>query len=191
VTRLRTIGRRESDPSRSSRRATFVRHLKYLFAAIVFLALGTASAGGWIVEGHVVGISDGDTITVLDDSKAQHKLRIAGIDAPERGQAFGERSKQNLSALVYQKRVEGRCHKKDRYGREVCTVYVALRDVGLEQIRTGMAWHYKAYQHEQPTQERLVYRDEENAAKEAKRGLWKDGKPVPPWEFRMTRGVDK
>src|SRR5215813_7663846 len=57
---------------------------------------------------------------------------------------------QNLSALVFQKGVEARCHKKDRYGREVCAVYVARRDVGLEQIRAGMAWHYKSYQHEQP-----------------------------------------
>jgi endonuclease YncB( thermonuclease family) len=75
----------------------------------------------------VVGVSDGDTITVLDDSKTQHKVRFAGIDAPEKGQAFGERSKQNLSALVFQKHVEARCHKKDRYGREVCAVFVSLR----------------------------------------------------------------
>ena len=56
--------------------------------------------------------------------------------------------------------------------------------MGLEQIRQGMAWHYKAYQHEQPMQERLVYRDEEDAAKAARRGLWNDAKPVPPWEWR-------
>jgi endonuclease YncB( thermonuclease family) len=98
-----------------------------------------------IVTGRVVGISDGDTITVLDADRKQHKIRINGIDVPERGQAFGERSKQNLSALVFQKRVEARCHKRDRYGREVCAVFVSLRDVGLEQIRQGMAWHYKEY----------------------------------------------
>jgi len=86
--------------------------------------------------------------------------------------------------LAFQKQIEARCHKKDRYGREVCAVYVTRRDVGLEQIRTGMAWHYKAYQHEQPMQERLVYRDEEDAAKAARRGLWNDAKPVPPWEWR-------
>src|SRR5262245_9242443 len=102
-----------------------------------------AFATPWLVEGRVVAISDGDTITVLDDSKTQHKIRIAGIDAPEKGQPFGERSKRNLSALAFQKTVEARCHKKDRYGREVCTVYLAGRDLGLEQIRTGMAWHYK------------------------------------------------
>jgi hypothetical protein len=67
----------------------------------------------------VVGVSDGDTITVLDDAKVQHKIRLAGTDAPKKGQAFGERSKQRLSDLVFQKRVEVRCHKKDRYKREV------------------------------------------------------------------------
>ena len=134
----------------------------------------------------MVGVSDGDTITMLDDGKTQHKVRLAGIDAPEKGQAFGERSKQSLSALVFQKRVEARCHKKDRYGREVCAVFVGLRDVGLEQIRQGMAWHYKEYQHEQTTQDRLVYRDEEENAKARRVGLWDDAKPVPPWEWRKT-----
>jgi hypothetical protein len=108
-------------------------------AAILFLAASATFTAEWVVEGRVVGIRDGDTITVLDDSTTQHKIRIAAIDAPENGQAFGERSKQSLSALVFQNRVEARCHKKDRYGREVCAVFVSLRDVGLEQIRLGMA----------------------------------------------------
>jgi endonuclease YncB( thermonuclease family) len=94
----------------------------------------------------VVGVSDGDTITVLDDAEAQRKIRFAGIDAPEKDRPSVKRSKQSLSELVFQKRVEARCHKKDRYGREVCAVFVSLRDVGLEQIRAGMAWHYKGYQ---------------------------------------------
>ena len=156
--------------------------------SILFLATGGAAVASWIVEGRAVGISDGDTITVLDDAKTQHKIRIAAIDAPEKGQAFGERSKQSLSGLVFQKQVEARCYKKDRYGREVCAVYVNRRDVGLEQIREGMAWHYKEYQHEQPTQERLVYWDDEEAAKAAKRGLWIDPKAMPPWVWRKMVG---
>ena len=134
-----------------------------LAAAILTLARGAE----WIVEARVVGVSDGDTITMLDDGKIQHKVGLAGIDAPERGQAFGERSRQSLSALVFQKRVEVRCHKK-------------------EQIRLGMAWHYKEYQHEQTTQDRLVYRDEEESARARRVGLWTDAKPVPPWEWRKT-----
>ena len=104
-----------------------------------------------MLEGRVIGVSDGATITILDDSKTQHKIHFAGIDAPEKGQAFGERSKRSLSGLVFQKRIEARCHKKDRYGREVRAMFVGLRDVGLEQIRQGMAWRYKEYQHEQTT----------------------------------------
>jgi len=120
---------------------------------------------------------------VLDDSKTQHKVRIAGIDAPEKGH---RRSASDRSRTYRRSRSRNRLKPgaKDRYGREVCALYVARRDVGLEQIRAGMAWHYKAYQHAQPTQERLVYRDEEDAAKAARRGLWKDAKPLPPWEWR-------
>jgi endonuclease YncB( thermonuclease family) len=85
------------------------------------------AADPWIVSGRVVAISDGDTITVLDPDNRQHKIRLAGIDAPEKGQTFGERSKQSLSALVFQRRVEAHCHKKDRYGREICAAFVSLR----------------------------------------------------------------
>ena len=146
----------------------------------------SAAAASWTLEGRVVGVSDGDTITVLDDAKTQHKIRLSGIDAPEKGQAFGERSKQNLSALVFQKHVEARCHKKDRYGREVCAVYVSLRDVGLEQIRAGMAWWYREYAKEQTLQEREDYAREEKVAKASRVGLWRDATPVPPWQWRST-----
>ena len=88
---------------------------------------------------------------------------------------------------MFQKRVEARCHQKDRYGREVCAVFVSLRDLGLEQIHAGMTWHYKEYQHEQTTHDRLVYRDEEENAKARRVGLWKDAKPVPPWEWRKNK----
>ena len=73
---------------------------------------------------------------------------------------------------------------QERQVREVCAVFVSLRDVGLEQIHLGMAWHYKEYQHEQTAQDRLVYRDEEESAKARGAGLWKDARPVPPWEWR-------
>ena len=84
-------------------------------------------------------------ITVLDDAKVQHRVRLNGIDAPEKGQAFGERSKQHLATLVHEKRVDARYHKRDRYGREVCALFIGARDVGLEQVRTGLAWHYKRF----------------------------------------------
>jgi endonuclease YncB( thermonuclease family) len=76
-----------------------------LFAAILVLALDSAQAAGWIVEGRVVAVSDGDTITVLDGDERQHKIRLSGIDAPEKGQAFGERSKQSLSTRRFTEQV--------------------------------------------------------------------------------------
>ena len=108
-----------------------------------------------------------------------------GIDAPEKGQAVGESWKQNLSALIFQKRVEARCHKKDRYGREVCKVMHGSTDVNLEQLRAGMAWWYREYAKEQTPKERKEYARAEDEAKTARAGLWKDAKPVPPWEWRM------
>lgn len=152
------------------------------------LAMGAAlAAEPWIVEGRVVGVSDGDTITVLDAAKQQHKIRLVGIDAPEKGQAFGNASKDNLSRLIFDRRVEARCHKRDRYSREVCAVLIGARDAGLEQLRAGMAWHYKRFEDEQSPAGRIEFADAEDRARAARLGLWQDAKPVPPWEWRTSR----
>ena len=143
-----------------------------------------AFSGSWIVEGRVVGVSDGDTVTILDRTKAQHKIRLSGIDAPEKRQAFGNASKESLSRLVFDHQVTAECHKRDRYGREVCKVMRGSIDVNLEQIRAGMAWWYREYAKEQTPQEREEYARVEEAAKASRAGLWRDAKPVPPWEWR-------
>ncbi len=88
----------------------------------------------------VVHVADGDTITVLDAGKVQHKVRLAGIDAPEKAQPFGQRSRESLADLVAGRTVIVETHKKDRYGRYVGKVILNSRDVNLEQIRRGMAW---------------------------------------------------
>ena len=155
-----------------------------LLAVALSLALESAQAAEWFLNGHVVGVSDGDTITVLDDAKTQHKVRFAGIDAPENGQVFAEESRRSLSALVFQKQVAARCHRRDRHGYQVCAVFVGLRDVGLAQIRVGMAWWYREYAHEQRMHEQVLYRDEEESAKARRVGLWSDPKAAPPWEWR-------
>ncbi len=97
------------------------------------------------LEGKVVGVSDGDTITVLDALKTQHKIRLAQIDAPEKNQPWGARSKQSLSDLVFGKAVRVNVIDKDRYGRKVGTVFINNRDVCEYQVRTGHAWVYVAY----------------------------------------------
>jgi endonuclease YncB( thermonuclease family) len=116
-------------------------------ALLFFLACDLASAG--TLTGVVVGVADGDTLTVLDSQRNQHKIRLAGIDAPEKRQDFGLRSKQSLSDLVYRREVTVETNKTDRYGREVGKVLLNGRDVNLEQIRRGLAWHYVAYAREQ------------------------------------------
>jgi len=140
-----------------------------------------------LVDGRVVSVTDGDTITLLDDSKQQHKIRLDGIDAPEVGQPFGNRSKQSLADLAFDLRAEAICPKIGRYGRKVCKVSIAGADVGLAQIQRGMAWHFKRYEREQSEQDRAAYAAAEIEAREAGRGLWRDRMPVPPWEWREGR----
>lgn len=137
--------------------------------------------------GYVVGVADGDTVTVLDADKVQHKIRLTGIDAPEKKQPFGNRSKQSLSDMVFNKTLTVETDKRDRYGRELGKVMEGGKDVNLEQVRAGMAWHYKAYGRTQSATDRQAYADAENEAMAAKRGLWVDADPTPPWEWRHRK----
>jgi len=137
--------------------------------------------------GKVVRIADGDTVTVLDLSKVQHKVRLTGIDAPEKKQPFGNRSKQSLSDMIFSKTVTVETDKRDRYGRDLGKVLINGMDVNREQIRRGMAWHYKAYQRDQSADDRRAYADTEIKAKDQRRGLWVDSDPLPPWEWRKLR----
>lgn len=159
--------------------------LRAIIGAILALAL---SFPVWAdFTGKVVRIADGDTVTVLDLSKVRHKVRLTGIDAPEKKQPFGNRSKQSLSDMVFSKTVIVKTDKRDRYGRELGKVLINGIDVNREQIRRGMAWHYKAYQRDQSTDDRQAYAEAENKAKEQRRGLWIDSDPLPPWEWRKVR----
>ena len=149
----------------------------------IFLFLSTL-ANAKTIEGLVVGVSDGDTITVLDQQKNSYKIRLQGIDAPEKKQAFGEKSKQSLHDLVHSKQVRIEYDKEDKYGRIVGKVTVDDVDVCLQQLVLGMAWHYKKYQNEQSVSDRALYSDTELKSKSLKLGLWTDDTPMPPWEFR-------
>ena len=139
------------------------------------------------LSGRVVHVADGDTITVLDASNQQHKIRLAGIDAPERKQAYGNASKKNLSDLVAGKSVTVDWNKLDKYKRVVGKVLLDSQDICLEQIRAGMAWHYKKYENEQPLEDRKRYSDAEKEARASQLGLWRDKSPIPPWEYRQMR----
>ena len=144
----------------------------------------------------VVGISDGDTLTARCPTQdrahpyQQIKVRLQGIDAPERKQPFGNRARETLSDLVYMKEAELRCSKMDRYKRHICSVWVAPAsapkyprnlDAGLAMVTVGMAWWYRSYAKEQPSQERGQYEFAEQEAKARKAGLWRDPEPIAPW----------
>ena len=134
-----------------------------------------------------MGVADGDTITVLEAQKVQHKIRPAGIDAPEKAQPFGNRSKESLSELAFDKDASVETEKLDRYGRSVGKVLVNGRDVNLVQVERGMAWFYRHYQREQSPEDRKLYDSAEAIAKVEKRGLWHDVESVPPWDFRKSK----
>jgi len=137
-------------------------------------------------SGKVVGIADGDTATVLDDTNTQHKIRFLGIDAPEKSQAFGQKSKQNLSDLIFGKTVRVQVLKRDKYNREIAKILLDGKDINLQQVKDGFAWHYKEYQREQTTDDRKLYSDSEEEARKAKRGLWFDENPQTPSDFRKN-----
>jgi len=147
----------------------------------LFLLLVNILVQAETLEGTVVKITDGDTLTLLTPSSQQVKIRLAGIDTPERKQPFGNRAKQALSSLAFQKQALIEVEAKDRYGRIVGTVFVDGQNVNAELARQGMAWVYRKY-----AKDKVLY-DLEAQAKEEKLGLWVDEKPIAPWEWRRGK----
>jgi endonuclease YncB( thermonuclease family) len=164
-----------------------LRVLRVLRCVLLLLLPATAQAVEWV--GTVVGVADGDTLTLLDAGRTQHRIRIDGIDAPERAQPWGQRARQSLSALAYGRPARADCGKTDRYGRAVCRVMVDGVDVGLEQVRRGLAWHYTRYAHEQPRELRVRYKAAEIEARAARLGLWEGAEPVAPWDWRRGQAA--
>lgn len=155
------------------------------FLVIAMLIPACASATDYSVR--VINVSDGDTITVLTSDQRQMKIRLAGIDAPEKEQAFGQRSKASLAASILGRDVLLKCTKLDKYQRHVCKVMLGERDANLDQIETGMAWWYRKYAKEQSEQDRAAYESAEAQAKATKIGLWADKKQIPPWDWRKGK----
>jgi endonuclease YncB( thermonuclease family) len=169
-------------------------------AAALILASGTTVAQTTLV-GRVIGVTDGDTVTLLDGANKQHHVRLAGIDAPERGQPGAYRSKDSLARLVREQVVRVEWHKRDQFDRIVGAVWVAspdspcrgkpdcpmTLDAGLAQITMGRAWWFRRFAHEQSPQDRGRYESAEQEARSRKAGLWRDGSAVPPWEWREKR----
>lgn len=150
------------------------------------LGLGTVVHAG-LLEGKVVSVNDGDTITLLDATKHQHKIRLSGIDAPELSQAFGRVSRKHLADQVAGRTVVIEWTKRDKYKRLVGKVLLVGRDINISQIEAGLAWHYKKYATEQSHEDRRRYARAEEQARATRLGLWQDGRSVPPWDYRKAK----
>ena len=158
--------------------------MKFKSAAAMLVLCLVSQAQAETLLGKVIHVQDGDSITVLDDTRTQHKIRLTGIDAPERRQAFGNVAKESLAEQVAGQSVAVEWDKVDRYGRKVGKVLLGGLDSNLVQVKRGLAWHYKKYEREQSPADRQSYAAAEAEAREAKLGLWRDAEPTPPWEFR-------
>ena len=171
--------------------------MQYLIICIVSLFFYSPALADTI-QGKVVKVADGDTVTIIDDSGKKHRVRLAGIDAPEKDQSYGDVSTQSLVELVSGKAITIEYEKRDRYERIVgkllvnppgevfCMALDCVKkiDAGLEQIKAGLAWHYKYYQMEQSEEDRRHYSEAELEARRKQVGLWKDKEPVAPWKWR-------
>lgn len=160
--------------------------MKKIIVFLIFQLFFSFSYAETLV-GKVVGVSDGDTITILDSDKKQTKVRLNEIDTPESGQPYGNKAKQELSDLIYGKTVTVITNSKDRYGRTLGRVYLDDLDINSELIKRGSAWVYRQYSKD----EKLLLL--ENEAKSQKLGLWSlpESERIPPWEWRKNNKNNK
>ncbi|WP_296290728.1 thermonuclease family protein [Limnohabitans sp.] len=157
--------------------------LKNQFQSFILLALVafSFSAHSSMTVGRVVGVSDGDTITVLTKGNERLRVRLAEIDAPESSQAFGAKSKQALSEVCFGKEATISTANKDQYGRIVSRVVCSGVDAQQHMVGNGLAWVYARY----ATDKELL--SLEPIVRASRIGLWSDPQPVPPWEFRRSK----
>ena len=154
------------------------------FAVIFGLAIA-ATLSGCIphdsFEGRCVRVYDGDTIEVMSGGLNSHRIRLHAIDAPERGQPFSNVARKRTRELAEGKRVRVEVRDRDQYDRLVARVYIDDRDLSEQLIREGLAWHYTRYSSE------IALGQAQRDARKARRGLWQNPDPEPPWLFRRRQ----
>ncbi|GAB6008977.1 thermonuclease family protein [Dysgonomonas reticulitermitis] len=153
---------------------------KMLFILFLFVSCSMTTEKGTI-SGKVVSVADGDTMTILTADKKQIKIRMLGIDAPERGQDFGTVARQQLNNLCYGKTVIVEKKDEDQYGRVLGVVYVDGMNVNEYMVRNGLAWYYRHFVND-PRLDSL-----ELLARKEKVNIWSMKNPMPPYEFRKSR----
>jgi endonuclease YncB( thermonuclease family) len=159
-----------------------VRSSLFITTLLVFVCTFVIPCFSKVHTAKVIGVADGDTITVLQDKK-QYKIRLYGIDCPEKAQAYGNKAKELTSRLTFGKTVELTAYDVDRYQRIVAVVKVNGVNVNEELIKNGYAWRYPQYCKESFCKDWVI---KEYYAKNSGKGLWKDNNPIPPWEWRHS-----
>jgi endonuclease YncB( thermonuclease family) len=159
-----------------------------MLLAVLFALLLASTALGQeaIVSARIVGITDSDTVKALVAGNELLRVRLRWIDAPEKSQAFGQRSKQYLSDLVFGREVELHTHGLDRYGRTLAVIFVNGLDANLEHVRSGVAWVYNRYVIQAGADTQASYQRSETEAWKQQRGLWCEPDPIPPWDYRRA-----
>lgn len=157
---------------------SLIRIAKKLLLAIALLSLVWAFTWPETFEAKVIGVTDGDTIKVLRNDKPL-KIRLYGVDCPERRQEFGKKARRFTSENVFGKIVKVTIMDTDHYGRKVAKVHVDEHYLNLRLVEEGLAWWYERYA---PGDSDLA--KAQKSARKAKRGLWSAKNPIPPWEFR-------
>ncbi|MGX6592583.1 thermonuclease family protein [Cetobacterium ceti] len=152
--------------------------MKKIFLLLMILLISTCT---FALEGKVIKVADGDTITILDHHK-KVKVRFYGIDAPEKTQEYGMKSKDILDHLLYGKYVNIDVKDVEQYGRTVGIVYYKHKNINVEMVKNGNAWWYKRY-----AKDNMELAAAEIYAKQEKKGLWEEKNPIAPWDYRKSK----
>lgn len=154
---------------------------RWLAVPLLALALTTPSWAAKTIEGKVISVADGDTLTLVDANREKVKVRLGQIDAPESAMPYGGKAKQALADKVFGKQVSIAVETKDRYGRVVGVVWLQGKEINLQLLEEGMAWWYKDYSSDKR------YQAAQEQARQAKKGLWEQANPQAPWEWRKQQ----
>jgi len=160
--------------------------LKNIIYVILVLACYSATAHAGQVRCRVVHIIDGDTVVCLTAQQKNLRIRLANIDAPELGQAYGQRAKQYLSSLVGGKYVRVTIRAKDKYKRFIGILYRQNKEINLAMVSAGLSWVYRPYR-----QVKKTYQQAQTSAQQQKRGLWAAKQPIAPWQYRQQQMIKK
>lgn len=155
---------------------------KNIIILLAVLLVSALNCGATAIDGLVISVADGDTIKIVDTERNTHIIRLNGIDAPESEQPYGDKARALLNSLVYRKNVHVEYTEEDQYGRLLGMVRRGRKNINLEMIKAGLAWHYAFF-----TPELKNFASAETKAKSAKLGLWAAENPQAPWDYRKIK----